>query len=390
MAVSLPKDLGLFVSLGSHATYGTTVATSRKIIAEKSWRPARDVATQLPNQGLLTGVENATQMDLERKHYAGNVPFGYVYPDNLAWCLTFMLGAAPTSGVYNTDTAILHSFTDVRSSHALLQFSVQELHAASVGYTYDGCLGQNWTLSKAVGSPPTMNLGWVAKTKTADVTTSGTVLTGEIAWLDTPVYVRIGAYGASGSLLSAFAATAVPTTGWDQPATTNLAATPVDWSGVARSFDIGITNFGDVGNLLTFSGAALARAERDIRQVTVSNLVVEYDPATPDVETYINSLVATATDDAPITSYGLEIGWQSTLLVPSAVTTYFGCKFLFGRITFNDVSYNIDDATGKMLVTFSLNVLHDEADYGLGAGVDFGLMRAAVWNAVAASVYGAV
>jgi hypothetical protein len=370
MALVIQDDRIVYISRGHDAggVYAAGSTVDRKLSTASGsagYARAMSMGVKGGNGGEITGNEHATQMELMRTYQQGTIGWSRLHPDDIAIGLTHVLGAPTTTDLTGD---YLHIWTVGNdASRTVGTFEVQELVADSSQQKLAGCVAQSFTITKDLLSPATASMPYIAKSTAAGSDTPAAI-SGEPLWLDEAVNVWIGP-----SVASAYA-------GITTQNATHLTATPTAYQSTARNFSIGIDNGVTPDRCFTLSGNTMARGLRGARALPLS-LTFEFDSA---MEAGLIQKTIASTLQV-MDTLAIELEWYSAIEIASGA--YYGFKAIYSKCVVGEPTVSGESDDGMQTVTIPFTPLYDEGDYGLGA--DFGVAHFGVWNATAASVYGA-
>lgn len=357
MAVGNLSHAKVGVSINKESTYGSKIPSARLLTMGSSYTPIVPVVTQFTNLSMTTGTELPTAAYLGPYHYQGQLVWDLVKADDLAWALAFILGAPTTTSNYK------HDYSAIDTDHVIPSFTIEEsYYDAAAKFECAGAVLQNLNINFAVGSAATMSAGFLTKTRESDANAvDGTLAASQPCCTGQQIKIYIASH-----VMQSYVAAQNGE---------ELEGTATEITSYVRSISIGISNGTDPTNLLTFASQTLGRAERSLRDITLS-MTIEADA------TNIVPLLAYPYTESSneLTYKAIEIEWYTGV---TAGSNKFGAQFVFPKVSFQAPTFSRDGATGKLLAEFPLTVHYeDNSTYDVG-GNDFGPMRATVWNTVA-------
>ena len=336
---ALWNDLGVYVSVNREGTLGTGIATARRLSLSADYQPVADAVELADDAGNTIGTEGPKRTAILTRRAGVALPWNFVGPDEMAWCLAYTLGE-PSTAAADT-SAYAHTFA-AAASRTLRTFTLEEYLASGVQKKFPSGMIADWSLRVQRQQLATMRANVVFAGTKAAGTGTGSFISGEPVFRGKGLAAYIGtAYDGSPALGGA-----------DLSSPTTLTALVTD-------IDMGITNIRNMGGLYTFAGDTIARAERGPRAYSLGLTLEVAD------HTYMDLIPAQTTK-------ALAIEWDSGVLAGTATQNY-AWKIVFPACVFESVGSSWD-ADGRLRQAFRVRILEDAT---------YGRIQAVVWNKTA-------
>lgn len=358
MAVVRRKDHRFYVNKGlQETTYGTalTPVCDTELLMGANFQGFKPVSRKVLNGGMTTGREGASSQLIDLSYYEGTLTWDWVYPNDLAFILTYGLGKCTSTqngslGQYEHDIKEAPSFT-------LPAFSCIEKLALGVYKQYTGCFVRSLTFRYGKDGV-SLSADVIAQKQDAGLDPSLTVLTDEPG-------ILVSSTPSTAQEANLYVGTGGVEESYDGDIdTADIAATTTSYQARMYTFSITIDNGIDIENLRTWASSnIIARPERGVR--TVSGEIVLDADSTYDLEKYINS----------VTTYAVEWEWDSKVVAGSEGGSNYSAQIIVPDAAFNDVTYS-HGTGGRRIATFPFTALDTDAVNGR--------VLATVWNEVAA------
>ena len=318
------------------SSYGTAATVDRRLLVFGSAvRPT--AALTSPETDLETGDAPAHATSVAES-YEGRWRWDAVRPDDLAWALSFALGAGTSTSV--DDTAVRHQIVP-DSAWALPSFTAEEVVASEWHDRYSGGIIRRVSLAGGAGVGTygiEMHTDALFRTR-QDGSGAGTMMTAEPTWQLRQSRLWLG---------SAYGGTQVQA----QTDLTGAEEWTDRWTGFSASFDNGM----ETEQLRDFESGMLARPERGVRTYDLS-LTMEVDDRAV-LDTLIDSSMCAA-----------EIEWAGGVLAGST-SVQFGVQVVWPRLVPEQVATR-DGHDGRLAAEIRWRVLSDSA---------YGPFGAVIWN----------
>lgn len=350
------QDAKLYVNAAAkESTYGTPndPDTSVQLLMGNGFQHFKEVSVKAPNTGMTTGTEGPNAQLTTLRYYMGTLTWDWVYPNDLAFVLAYLLGGC-TSAQNAATGQYEHDFADVASTHTLPSFTLVDHHNADLYKQYAGCIISRMSFTAGVqGSSMTADV--IAKS-VADVDASDALLT------DEPCIIASNAIATTQEMNMYVGAAAEGS--FDADVDTADVTSSTNYQAKTRSFSITIDNGIDINNMITWAGVnTLTRPERGIRTVSAQMTLEEDSAYTLQVYVAANTL------------HAVEWEWDSKVVAGTAGNNY-AAQFVIPDASFNDASHSGYSPNGKTLYTYDLSALDaDSTNHRVNA---------TVWNEVAA------
>ncbi len=337
MAVYRENAKVLVSSASKESTFKTAVAVDRQLIMGRDYVPLVDEAEVYTDDGMGTGSEAPTEVQVARQWSSGALRWDFVRPDDVAFALAYTLGSVTSSA---TDTSADKHVITPDSSRTLPSFTVEEIGYESYQPKFAGVLITDFALTLEANRPAAMSAGLLVAGNTTSGSATADPVSGEPVMMGSNLKAWLGtAYDGAASLGAC-----------------DVTATTDDIQAKLRRAEVRISNIRSRDGMFTFASSSISRAERCSREFSVS-LTLEVEDAT-----YENYLQAEATK-------ALELDWDSGVLAGAMLQNY-GWQMVFPKVFVRAVEKSYDP-DGRLLLDVDLAPMEDD---------DYGVFEAVVYN----------